>query len=89
MSDPSDRDRRTPDDEGLSGLAEAYRKAGPYLAASWTLVASVGAFVTLGWWIDKKAGNTTPWFLLLGAVVGMVGGFVSFFRTVMGIGKHK
>ncbi len=85
MPDPSDRERLEPDrDEGLSGLAKAYRKAGPYLSASTQLVASVGVFTALGWWLDKKWANRVPWLTLLGAAIGMTGGFLSFFRTVLG-----
>ena len=84
MPDPDDRERRGGKDEGLSDLAEGYRKAAPYLAASTQLVASVGVFTALGWWGDRKLGHGVPWLLMLGAVVGMAGGFVSFFRTVLG-----
>jgi F0F1-type ATP synthase assembly protein I len=34
-------------------------------------------------------GNRVPWFLLLGLVVGMVGGFTSFFRTVLGTTRNR
>ena len=77
------------DKNGLSGLAEAYRKAAPYLTASTTLVTSLLVFMALGYWLDKKWGHTTPWLLLAGAGVGMIGGFVSFFRTVLRLGKKK
>ena len=84
MADPDDRERREREDEGLSNLAEGYRKAAPYIGASTQLVAAVGIFTALGWWADKKLGHEVPWLLMLGAVVGMAGGFVSFFRTVLG-----
>jgi F0F1-type ATP synthase assembly protein I len=71
-------------DEGLSNLASAYQKAGPLMAASTQLVAAVGLFSWAGHWLDQKVGNRTPWFLLLGAALGMTGGFISFFRTVLG-----
>lgn len=87
MAGPSDREPRAPDEEGLSNLAAGYRKAAPYMAASTTLVASVGAFAGLGWWIDQKLGHETPWLLVVGAVFGMIGGFISFFRQVLGAGK--
>ncbi len=87
MPDPDDRERRKREDEGLSNLADGYRKAAPYLAASTQLVASVGIFTALGWWADKKLGHTVPWLLMLGSVVGMAGGFISFFRTVLGKNK--
>src|SRR6266496_1674948 len=83
---PSDRERRTPDDEkqGLSGFAQGYRKAAPYLGASYALVGAIGVFAGLGYWLDKRMGNERPWFLLIGALLGMIGGFISFFRTVLG-----
>ena len=82
---PDDRERRGEDDEqGLSSLALAYRKAGPYLSASTTLVASVGLFAAAGHWVDRKVGTGKPWFLIAGALLGMVGGFISFFRQVLG-----
>jgi F0F1-type ATP synthase assembly protein I len=81
---PGDRERGSPDEQGLSSLAEGYRKASPYIAASTTLVASVGLFTWAGIWLDRKVGTKAPWFTILGAVLGMTGGFISFFRTVLG-----
>lgn len=83
--DPGDRERADRDEkEKLSNLAEGYRKAAPYMGASSALVGAVGGFTALGWWLDKKLEHETPWLLMLGAVFGMVGGFISFFRTVLG-----
>ena len=88
MAGPSDRERRTPDDEkGLSNLASGYQKAAPYMAASTTLVVSVGGFAWAGYWLDGKLGHKTPWLLIVGAVLGMVGGFISFFKTVLGASR--
>ena len=81
---PGDRERGRPDAKGLSGLAEGYRRAAPYIGASTTLVASVGLFTWAGHWVDGKVGTKAPWFTILGAVLGMTGGFISFFRTVLG-----
>ncbi len=89
MPTPGDRDRREPDGDGLSNLAEGYRKAAPYLTASSTLLGSILGFMAVGYWLDSKFRNKTPWFLLAGAVIGLVGGFISFFRVVLGIGKTK
>jgi len=47
-------------------------------------VAAVGLFAWLGYWLDQKLEHRTPWLLLLGAALGMTGGFISFFRTVLG-----
>lgn len=85
MASPDDRERRErEDEEGLSNLALAYRKAAPYMAASTQLVASVGVFAALGYWGDRKLGHAVPWMLLVGAAVGMTGGFIAFFRIVLG-----
>ncbi len=86
MAGPGDRERGTrgDDDEGLSSLAEGYRKAAPYLGASTSLVVAVGLFLGLGYWLDEKLGNRVPWFTMLGALVGMTAGFISFFKTVLG-----
>ena len=85
---PGDRDRGTGDEKGLSDLAEGYRKATPYLAASTSLVAAVGVFTGLGVWLDKRF-DTSPWLTLLGAIIGMTGGFVSFFRAVLGTTRTR
>jgi len=86
---PGKFDRRNGNDEGLSDLALAYRKAAPVLAASTQLVGSVGVMAYLGYWLDGKLGHKVPWLLLLGAVVGMVSGFIAFFRTVLGHKRTK
>ena len=72
-----------------SSLADGYRKAEPYMAACSTLVASVIGFTALGYWLDRRMGHSVQWLLLLGAVVGMVVGFVSFFRKVLGTGARR
>ncbi|MFO0582394.1 MAG: AtpZ/AtpI family protein [Anaeromyxobacter sp.] len=86
MAGPDGQDRRN-EEEGLSSLASGYQKAAPYISASWSLVASVGVFAGAGYWLDQKVGNRTPWFFIVGAVVGMIGGFISFFRVVLGMNK--
>ena len=84
---PSDRERRTGKDDRGSDLAEGYRKAAPYMAASTSLVIAVLVFTGIGIWIDRKIGGQVPWFTMLGAIIGMTGGFISFFRTVLGKNK--
>jgi ATP synthase protein I len=86
VGDPGD-DQRRDGDKGLSDFAVAYRKAAPYMAASTSLVAAVGVFTWLGHVADGWLGLKTPWLTLAGAFVGMLGGFISFFRTVLGNAK--
>jgi F0F1-type ATP synthase assembly protein I len=83
VAGPDDREGGSGDEKGLSDLAEGYRKASPYIAASTSLVAAVGVFTGLGIWLDGKWG-TSPWLTLVGVLFGMTGGFISFFRTVLG-----
>ena len=68
--------------------AESYRRAAPYLDASWQLAGSVALWTLGGWFADKKL-HTTPWLLLSGAVIGTALGFYLFFKSVMAIGKKK
>ena len=82
MTEPGDRERRDDGTDGLSSLAEAYRKAAPYTAASTSLVVAVGGCTWLGHWADERLGIERPWLTLVGALLGMTGGFISFFRTV-------
>jgi F0F1-type ATP synthase assembly protein I len=91
VAGPSDRERRSRDEneQRLSSLAEGYQKAAPYIGASTSLVAAVGGFALAGYWADGKLGHTTPWLLIVGAVLGMIGGFVSFFKTVLGTTRTK
>lgn len=81
---PSDRERRAPEEEGLSDLAQGYRKAAPYIGASTTLVTSVAGFTLFGYWLDGKLGHQTPWLTIVFAILGMAGGFISFFRIALG-----
>ena len=46
------------------------------------LIAPMLAFGAIGWWLDGRFG-TKPWLLLAGLIVGMIGGFVNFFRLVL------
>lgn len=68
--------------------ADSYRKAQPYIDASWQLVGAVGLGSLAGWWLDKKFG-TTPWLLVGCALLGIAVGFYAFFKALMTLGKKK
>jgi ATP synthase protein I len=89
MTEPGDRERREREAQRLSSLAEAYQKAGPYLAASTNLAAAVGLGTWAGHWADGKLGLGGPWLTLAGAILGMTGGFISFFMLVLGKGQKR
>ena len=80
--EPSDR----PD--GAGDAVTSYRKAQPYIDASWQLAGSVGLGTLLGWWLDKRFG-TSPWLLVGGAVLGIGIGFYAFFKALTVLGKKK
>jgi F0F1-type ATP synthase assembly protein I len=73
----------------MSPFAASYRKAEPYIGASFSLVAAVGVFTFLGHLADSKLENEIPWLTLVGALLGMTGGFISFFKTVLGAQRKK
>jgi F0F1-type ATP synthase assembly protein I len=90
VTDPTDRKDPAGDkteEEGLSSSAKAYRASDRILSASFALVAAVGVFTYLGYLLDRKLGNQGPWFTIAGALLGMTGGFIGFFRTVLDIKK--
>ncbi len=67
---------------------ESYRRAGPYIDASWQLVGSLGLWTGVGWFLDWKLG-TRPWLLVIGSLFGIGLGFYLFFRVIADIGKRK
>jgi ATP synthase protein I len=82
---------KEPDDrsEGVGeGIGASYRKAGPYIDASWQLAGAVGLGTLAGWWLDKKLG-TTPWLLVVGALFGIGLGFYLFFKILMSLNKDR
>lgn len=76
-----------PDGQGDDAVT-SYRKAQPYIDASWQLTGSVLLGTLLGWFGDKKLG-TGPWLLVTGALVGIGIGFYAFFKALMTLGKKK
>ena len=60
---------------------ESLREYTPYLTLGFQLAAAVVGFFLIGVWLDNR-WNASPWFKLLGLLLGSVGGFIKFFRTV-------
>jgi ATP synthase protein I len=79
---------REPRSSAGASLGDGFRKAEPYMAASSTLVASVLGFTALGYWLDRKMGHSVQWLLLVGALIGIAVGFVSFFKKVLRAGGN-
>ncbi|MCK6446364.1 MAG: AtpZ/AtpI family protein [Planctomycetes bacterium] len=66
-----------PPDGRPGGGADFGRYAGLGLQYALTVVLLTG----LGWWLDAR-WETTPWLLVVGAVLGSVAGFVNLVRAV-------
>jgi F0F1-type ATP synthase assembly protein I len=79
---------KRPSEGGEEDAAESYRRAGPYLDASWQLIGSVALWTAVGWFADSKL-QTRPWLLVSGAVVGTGLGFYLFFKSLLAIGRKK
>jgi F0F1-type ATP synthase assembly protein I len=62
--------------------ASLLRGMGPLMNLGVTFALSIGGLAYLGHWLDGKL-DTKPWMTLLGAVLGMVVGFVNLFRVVL------
>lgn len=80
MDTPGDKD-------GPGGSAKRWgTEFGPFLTLGLQLAASVVACFFLGRWLDSKF-DTSPWLMLAGLLIGAVGGFMSFLRTAIDLGK--
>jgi len=74
-------------DDGLSDTARAQRRAAPYLDAVWRMVGALLLGALLGWFLDGRLG-TGPWCLVGGLGLGLVTGFWSLYRSLVGKGKR-
>ncbi|MBS4027107.1 MAG: AtpZ/AtpI family protein [Ignavibacteriales bacterium] len=59
-----------------------FREYSQYVGLGIQLALAVIVFYFVGKWVDDKY-QTTPWFSLVGILLGSTGGFISFFRKVM------
>ena len=51
------------------------------------LAAAVGGFSLLGYWIDRHY-NSSPWGLLIGALLGLVGGFYNLIKASLSASRE-
>jgi F0F1-type ATP synthase assembly protein I len=49
-------------------------------SSGFDLAIVVGGFTAIGWWLDRKYG-WSPWGVLTGALLGVVGGLTNFLRA--------
>jgi len=71
-----------------TGRNSFFREGAPYLGLGLQLAAGVIIFYYLGSWADGKL-HTSPWLMLTGVFVGVLGGFIKFFRTAAKLSKQE
>ena len=65
----------------LRYLQENLRRSGPAVVAGYTLLAAILLLGGIGYAIDAWRG-TSPWFLLIGLLLGLIVGFVELARII-------
>jgi ATP synthase protein I len=65
----------------MSDLAQAYRKAAPYINSTYVLFASVALMGAVGWLCDGYF-STKPIFFICGLLAGLAAGFYQFFKVI-------
>lgn len=63
-------------------IGASYRRAGPYIDASWQFVGSMLLLTLLGRWADGRFG-TSPWLTVVGALLGFGTGLYTFLRVIL------
>lgn len=67
--------------KSLQRMQENLRRAGPAAAASYTLIGAILLLGGIGFVIDRWQG-TEPWFLLGGALLGIIVGFYELAKAI-------
>jgi len=65
----------------LKVLQENIRRSGPAVMAGYTLIGAILLLGAIGYALDHWRG-TSPWFLLVGLLAGVLVGFYELARTV-------
>ena len=64
------------DRKSLHGdVSKAYRSLGKYMGLGVQIAASIAFFMFIGYWVDEQI-NTSPIFLIVGFIMGMIGMFM-------------
>jgi F0F1-type ATP synthase assembly protein I len=62
-------------------MQDSLRKAGPAVAAGYTLMGAIALLGGIGYAVDAWRG-TSPWFLVAGLLLGIVVGFVQLAKII-------
>jgi F0F1-type ATP synthase assembly protein I len=74
-------DRLTFFARSLQVFQENLRRSGPVAVAGYTLIGAILVLGGVGYGIDRWRG-TSPWFLLVGLVIGLLVGFYELAKTI-------
>jgi F0F1-type ATP synthase assembly protein I len=69
-------------------LVEAFQAIAPFASVGWVFAVSVAVCTALGWWIDTRIG-TKPYFLLGGAVFGIIIGIYNLAVVVKELNEES
>ncbi len=73
---------------GFGTLARTYRDVAPYLGLGIQLAATVVIFALIGHWLDRVL-DTSPWLLVIAALLGATAGLYNFIRTVISLSRKQ
>jgi F0F1-type ATP synthase assembly protein I len=74
--------------KNISSIAEGYRKLAPYMNIGLVWAIAVIFFTYIGLRLDTR-WDSSPWFTLMGAIVGITTGFYHFIKTVLSQEKKE
>lgn len=73
-----------------SHLSQGVQGYGLAITAAITLAVTLLAFVALGQWLDHRFNASgTPWFTIVGLLIGVAGGFFNMIRLLTGATRKK
>ena len=70
------------------GSKEAFRALGIVGSFGFLMGGSIFGGYLIGDFLDKRF-NTTPWFVIIFVLMGVVAGFLEFFKTLKRLTKEK
>ncbi|HTP80190.1 MAG TPA: AtpZ/AtpI family protein [Bacteroidota bacterium] len=82
MAEPEDGGRPSKDGEPENVL----RQVSPYIGLGLQLALTVAIFYFIGSWMDDRF-QTAPYLMVVGSMVGIVGGFIKFYKTVTALSE--
>ena len=69
-------------ESGSRKLLRSYAKAGPFINIGFQFAVAIAIGLFGGMWIDERL-STTPFFLILGILLGIASGFYSIYKATI------